>query len=1220
MAAGLIIGLLILAGGIVFLVLKKKVPGLILTIVGGVVTLVGLIVLIGFLAFSDEPEKPNGGGGGTVVDDPLLDVPAMNGMTATEDKITYITEYVTIIIEPDTESHPEDTVSGKTDDGAEWSTTNKDGTEAIHMKVDDKEVTAKVETKKDSEKKTNEKADAGKAAAAVSALVDTGYKKGKDNYNHNYSIWYVEPAQCLVYYPSQLELSEVKEDNTAIFTDKKSKAKLKISLDENNYSCMDDVESFIANTEYNKVLASGTDWFSCEAKGKSMTEFSYTGLGQKFAVNVDLTYENKYDFVFEELRGLIKCEFVEGGKWVSNEMRDTTGKTVPALQNAYANGIKWKLTQWYFADGDFIMIYPNIFSKVSNAKGGTTFTDPVTGAYIKTFKQDYGSSVDALAIDYGLTDYTRIDEDIIRGYKDGQDYIKEYHFIVVRDSLEYHSIMYVPQEYDYLYDGAAAELSLKVPGDDVGTFEMQNLYFKDYNCFVTVPLQFKYDNGGGSDYYYYDSFNGLDMHIKFSQIPDNKNTGNIFDIFDVTAEDANLIIGQNTVKWHNEDGLFLGGQGNEIACYVEIVAIDAERAYLKSWDRFDIRFEEKAKAQSIVEEVKKDVKTQKIKDETINGKPGNTAAASNNTSNTGSNSSQNEEKPNEEKPKDDKPAIVAEATNHELPDNDEWMDDEEANVVLWYKDYDDYNFMTTTARMWFLSEDGGAWFSHNYKCTLLQYMNVILKYNEYEVNIDNAWVERNAVPAVDAILEEWYYDSNPPVGSMMGEDVTSVFEAYCQVLQIEVPDYVSNAMEPTVLDEEPEESEDSDEGYTPAENYTREDVAGIWAPDGSLGYDETYRLTKTGGYSIYNGDREVDSGWYTISGKIIYAQSFNKSGDDYELWVFDPLMDEIIIKRYGHILFRTGYLGDEDNDYSSNFVENDDSYYISEDDFGEENQGGYDQGEYENADNGITWTEDEDVEEYIEYEDYDIPVYKEIAEEFKVEEIAEHGMAEYGNLNYIWYWITEDDNSFSSGNHGKKLQALDRILGSEGLTFDGAYSVDTTHVDYLFGFEEDSMYALEYSGYVEGHEDLGLCRLVIVNDDLRDTVEVCWMYEDYESVPMEFDEGYATSSFIKCVNNLFLGKGASTSLDVDTIWFACKLAGPITNYARAFLYEYYNYEDDYYYVLEADESSDPQWFGATVMDKNKNVLGKCMYRWNDKQENYILMHDFSGSWQNAWDY
>ena len=1212
MAAGLIIGLLIVGGGVFFLVKKKKVPGLIMTIAGGVVALFGLIIMIGLIVTADYPDaEPQG----NVAENALLDVVPLDGLTATEDRITYITNYVTIVVQADDESHPEDTISGKTEDGAQWSTTDRDGTEAIHMKVDDKDVVAKVEAKKDSDKKTNEKADAGKAAAAVAALVDTGYRKDKDNYNHNYSIWYVEPAQCLVYYPSQLELSEVKEDNTAIFTDKKSKAKLKISLDENNYSCMDDVESFIANTEYNKVLASGTDWFSCETKGKSMTEFSYTGLGQKFAVNVDLTYENKYDFVFEELRGLIKCQFVEGGKWVSNEVRDTTGKTVPALQNAYANGMKYKLTQWYFANGDFIQIYPNVFSKVYNGNDGTYFTDPVTGAYIKTFKQDYGSSIDALAIDYGLTDYTRIDEDIIRGYKDTEDYYKQYHFVVIRDGLEYHTIMYVPYAYDYLYQGAAAELSLKVPGDDVETFEMQDLYFKDYNCFVTVPLQFKFDKGGGSDYYYYDSFNGLDLHIKFWEIPDNKNTGNIFDIFDVTAEDSSLIVGQNTIKWHNDDGLFLGGQGNKTACYAEIVAVDAERAYLKSWDRFNVRFEEKAKAQSIVDEVKKDVKIQKIKDETINGKPGNNTAAATNTANNNTNN--NESGQDEEKPKEETKPIIAEATNHELPDNDEWMDDDEANVVLWYKDYDDYNFMTTTARTWFLSEEGGAAYSHNYKWMLLAYMNVILKYNEYEVNVDNAWVERNAVPAVDAILEEWYYDCYPPVGSMMGDDITSVFEAYCQFLQIDVPDYVSNAMEPTVLDEGLEETEDSDQGYSSAENYTREDVAGIWAPDGSLGFDETYRLTKTGGYSIYHGDREVDSGYYTISGKVIYAQSFSKSSDDYDYWYFDPLMDQIIIKRYGHVLFRTGYLGDEDNDYSSDFVEGDDSYYISEDDFGEQNQGGYDNGEFQNADNGIGWSED--TEEYYEYDD-SIPLYEEIAEEFSVEDVTDFGMAEYGNISYIYYYLNESDSSFSSGNPGGKLQTLVRELEDEGFTLDGVYSVDATHVKYLFAMSEDYMYALEYSGYVEGHEDLGLCHVVIVNDDIYGQIEVSWMFENYESAPMELNEGYVTSSFIKCINNVFLGKGSSASVDVNTIWFTGRLAAQITNDARSFLSDYYDLNEDYYFVLEADESSDPQWFGATAMDKNKNVLGKCMYRWNDEKESYILMHNYSGSWQNAWNY
>lgn len=1198
MAAGLIIGLLMAGGGVFFLIKKKKVPGLILTIIGGLVATFGLLIL---LVYSDTPGEKN--------QDPFIDVVVPDGMTVNDDKITYITEYVTIVIQPDTEAHPEDTVSGKTDDGAQWSTADKDGTGAIHMKLDDQTVTAKVETKKDSEKKTNEKADAGKAAAAVSALVDTGYKKGRDNYNHNYAIWYVEPAQCLVYYPAQLTLSEVKENNTAIFTDTKSKAKLKISLDENNYSCMDDVESFIANTEYNKVLASGTDWFSCETKGKSMTEFSVTGLGQEFAVNVDLTYENKYDFVFEELRSLIQCKFVEGGKWVSNERVDTAGKKVSALQNVYANGIKWKLTQYYIADGDFIQIYPNIFSKVYYGGDGLYFTDPVTGAYIKTFKQDYGSAIDALAIDYGLSDYTRIDEDIIRGYKDTDTGFKEYHYVVVRDALEYHTIMYVPYEYDHLYEGAAAELSLKVPGDDVGTFEMQDLYFKDHNCFVTVPLQFKYDRGGGDDYYYYDSFNGLDLHIKFSQIPESQNRGNIFDIFDVTAEDENLIIGQNTIKWHNEDGLFLGGQGNTTACYVEIVAVDAERAYLKSWDRFDIRFEEKAKAESIVDEVKKDVKIQKIKDETISGKSDAAEEPFEETEdpdNAENNNTNNNSQQNTEKPKEEKTPIIAEAKNHELPDNDEWMDDEEANVVLWYKDYDDYKFMTTTAYKWFLSEQGGAAFSHGYKCTLLEYMNVILKYNEYDLKIKKGWVEKVAVPMVDGLLEEWYHESDPPVGSMLGDEITSVFEAYCQVLQIDVPDYVTNAMEPTVLDDEPKNNGES-EGASSGESYniSEKDIIGTWATDEFTGAGEQVEIEKNG-YTIYQGDRELDTGWYSLVGQVLYIQSFNKSGDDYDLWVYDPVNDQIIIKRYGQVLHRIGGAPDEDDqsfdqgetgDQSDTYYANDDwdedEYWTGEDDSDQDDDWAADDRDDEGS-TELQWNEKldgplgkTDLDSYDKTTD---PLFERVWDTFNIDDIKrstdDWGFEDrYGNVSAIRFWSYDYGYyDFSEGEYADSIVSLINRLESLGLYRIDEGSFKEPHQELFWIFDENYTFGdinyVEYYGVLSGYEDYGPIHVVI---SYLDAYEVSWMFENYSSFPLVKGEMNVDESFVNFCQG-FLGKPVGGALDAETVWFVGQRAAYELNSAELNLPNW----RDHYYVIVGDDSADSEWFGLLAFDLDGN--------------------------------
>ena len=1207
MAAGLIIGLLMAGGGVFFLIKKKKVPGFILTIIGGLVATFGLFIL---WVYSDSPGGKN--------QDPFIDVVVPDGMTVDDDKITYITEYVTIVIQPDTETHPEDTVSGKTDDGAEWSTTNKDGTEAIHMKVDEKTVTAKVETKKDSEKKTNEKADAGKAAAAVSALVDTGYKKGKDNYNHNYAIWYVEPAQCLVYYPAQLTLSEVKENNTAIFTDTKSKAKLKISLDENNYSCMDDVESFIANTEYNKVLASGTDWFSCETKGKSMTEFSVTGLGQEFAVNVDLTYENKYDFVFEELRSLIQCKFVEGGKWVSNERVDTAGKKVPALQDVYVNGIKWKLTQYYIADGDFIQIYPNIFSKVYYGGDGLYFTDPVTGAYIKTFKQDYGSAIDALAIDYGLSDYTRIDEDIIRGYKNTDTGFKEYHYVVVRDALEYHTIMYVPYEYDHLYEGAAAELSLKVPGDDVGTFEMQDLYFKDHNCFVTVPLQFKYDRGGGDDYYYYDSFNGLDLHIKFSQIPESQNRGNIFDIFEVTAEDENLIIGQNTIKWHNEDGLFLGGQGNSTACYVEIVAVDAERAYLKSWDRFDIRFEEKAKAQSIVDEVKKDVKIQKIKDETISGKSDAAEEPFEETEdpdNAENNNTNNNSQQNTGKPKEEKTPIIAEPIHHELPDNDKWMEDKKENVVLWYKDYDDYKFMTTTAYKWFLSEQGGAAFSHGYKCTLLEYMNVILKYNEYDLKIKKGWVEKVAVPMVDGLLEEWYHESDPPVGSMLGDEITSVFEAYCQVLGIDVPDYVTNAMEPTVLDDEPKNNGES-EGASSGESYniSINDIIGTWATDEFTGAGEQVEIEKNG-YTIYQGDRELDTGWYSLVGQVLYIQSFNKSGDDYDLWVYDPVNDQIIIKRYGLVLHRIGGAPDEDgqNSGASGSSSNsgtsgasseiDDDWELTEghrdeteEDWGVADGDWDDDDDWGDTDSGETeWIDELDGPlsriDLTSYKTTGDPLFEPVGDDLRIGDLKDYADAwdceRYGNSSAVRFSDYDMDiMDFSAGEYVDEIEDLMNRLEALGLSCieSGSFVPPSYELFWSYDLQTADFFEInyvEYYGVLSGYEEYGPV-YVVISDGAG--YEVSWMFENYASFPIAKGEMYVDESFVHFCQG-YIGKPIGGALDAKTIWFVCQRASYIMNAPELNLPDF----EDHYYLIAGDDSGNSEWFAVLAFDiDNKN--------------------------------
>lgn len=1182
MVASLIIGSILLAIGITFLAWKKKVPGLIMTIGGGLTVFIGMLVL----SIVSLDLWLNGPGEKITI----LDVTPVDGLEASESKITYNSDFAKIEIKQDYGEHPEDTLTGVTADGSKWSTSDKDGKEAIHMNVDGKNITATVQSKKNDDKNTTGKTDAGKAAEAVAALVDTGYSKGKDNYNHNYAIWYVEPAQCLVYYPAQLELSQVYEDNTAVFTDKKSKAKLKISLDENNFASMDEVEGFIANTEYNKVLASGTDWYSCETTGKSKTEFSLTGLGQQYAVNVSLTYENKYSFVFEELRSLIKCKFVEDGKWVSTAQ--APGKKLPALEGVYKNGLKWKLISRVFGEQEYMMTYPDVFTKEYHGDDGAWyFTDPVTGAYIKTFKQEYGSSAEALAIDYRLNEYNMVDEDILRGIMDYEDeYFKEYHFITLRNANEYHAIMAVPREYADLYEGAAAEMSLSLPGDEDGsTFEMQDLYFPDYHCFVTAPIQFEFEERVDDDFYYHDSFNGQIMHINFSDISDEQGKGSIFDVFEIVAEDEEVEIHENVVKWHTPEGLFVGGQGNNMACLLDITTQDAERAYSKCWSRFNIRFEEVAKARTIVDEVKKEVQKQKVKDETANGKADNTLdpgvgdAPEPDVLDVGVGDGPEEPVPEEPKKDEKKPAIVATPVNHELPQDTSYISDKKKNVVLWYKDYEDYSYVATTADRWFSSESQGAYFSHTYKTLLLSYINVVLRYNEYDIKVKSDWVEKVAVPAVDGLLEERYYESVPPASSMLGEEITSVFETYCEVLGIEVPDYVANAMEPTVLNENESQVVSSEEA-----SVTNAMVAGTWVPYNMPNGEIKYVINEAGDYYVYTYDEESDYGYYYIAGSVIYLQSEYNYGGSYDIWYYDAKNDGLYIKKSMMTLFRF-----MDFDTSLSY-DNDNSYAGTE-------SGG---------DSGAEGIYEEDEEEYY---DPGVPLYEQIGDEFGVEDVSEYGYVEYGNCNFIWYDMNVDESSFGSGNVGNKLAELVNEFESLGLTCDGIYSVQANYREEIIATYEPYHYAIEYSGVIEGYESLGTCYAVIVNNAAADNVYVAWMFENYESVPMQPGEGYVTKDFVRMINSYFLGKPADSPLDAQTVWYVSMIAGSMFSSTRPWID---NNAMDYYLIMESDDYNNPQWFGVNICEKDSNGELKTVTRTRKFNENGYWQFTYlqNGEW------
>ncbi len=155
------------------------------------------------------------------------------------------------------------------------------------------------------------------ASAVTAARVQEPYAKSRDDYNHNHAVYFMEEADCLVFYPAQLTEMKAFEDQSVIFSDKRSAASLSVKLEFNPYRNIEELVSLMKNSPNNTVLAVGEDWMTAETEKDGTVTFSYTGFGSKYMLEAEFSYPVKYSFVFSELRDLIRCRFIEGGKWKS---------------------------------------------------------------------------------------------------------------------------------------------------------------------------------------------------------------------------------------------------------------------------------------------------------------------------------------------------------------------------------------------------------------------------------------------------------------------------------------------------------------------------------------------------------------------------------------------------------------------------------------------------------------------------------------------------------------------------------------------------------------------------------------------------------------------------------------------------------------------------------------------------------------------------------------
>ena len=273
--------LLISAAGIIISALKiknkpVKILGIVLSSIVFVLTLIYAILTILFVFREDEPDDD--------FDPDTQFVSQVEGVSDNKDgTFTYNDGEISLTFEQIPSKKMEDEIKKDIEEAAsvlkgescgnEWTVVSdeKGVPKTVYVKSGDTSVSVAV---------NNCPKDSGKEyAASIAAALVTDKKtysenKKENKYRTDSSSFYIEEANCLLYYPAQLSAFSKKGDSY-IFSDTKSSTSLKVTLSPNEYTSMAEVEGFIKNTENNLVLAYGPNW-RLGIRPKTICGFSFS--------------------------------------------------------------------------------------------------------------------------------------------------------------------------------------------------------------------------------------------------------------------------------------------------------------------------------------------------------------------------------------------------------------------------------------------------------------------------------------------------------------------------------------------------------------------------------------------------------------------------------------------------------------------------------------------------------------------------------------------------------------------------------------------------------------------------------------------------------------------------------------------------------------------------------------------------------------------------------
>lgn len=486
-------------------------------------------------------------------------------------------------------------------DGREWSAViDAEGKpQTVYISAGDTMVSAKVNTSPN-----NAGAEYTASAAAVLVTDSTPYSEDADKieYRTDSSSFYIEEANCLLYYPAQLTAFS-DTGSGYIFRDEKSSAVLKVTLTPNEYTSMSEVESFIKNSENNQVLAYGANWFTSESKENGRITFDYSGFGSRYIVEAELTYPEKNCNVFGKLQGLIKCCFVGDDIWKSTASGEGYSKD---KVTAYSDKFSRETAAYYSEKHGVILLYPEIFSQVDKTDEYVFFTDPVTNAEITLFGDTDRIPLSDWAQNYGFDE----------SYIDGEHRVKagdmnggRYGVMYLTDTENVCAVLSYPEEYAWVYEEFEESFTIISSASEISNTEMQTVFIEEYGALITMPLQFTQTSFYDGVIRYKDGLNGMEMTVTFEYLTTKKERRNLFACFDVIADDDDIRIGDSYVSWLSNSGFFYGARGNDMKALMQIDAPNVAKAYESTLPMFSVEFvtedsREETKAQQLAKEAR----------------------------------------------------------------------------------------------------------------------------------------------------------------------------------------------------------------------------------------------------------------------------------------------------------------------------------------------------------------------------------------------------------------------------------------------------------------------------------------------------------------------------------------------------------------------------------------------------------------------------------------